>query len=187
MLIDARAAIAVAAFLACLIINPALADERTVLKPLDRPDPASVTVPKLETTPSGDYFFFHKTGVTYERAFSDLDDCRIYSLQARLGILPPRFVPLGSTAMKSEGVPSGPFFLMFGVVGALIAMPLVENAEGDNADTTNRRCMMYKGYSRYGTTREAWKQITAGTAADKLARMALMASAAEPQSGAIGP
>lgn len=184
----ARAAIVVAASAVFLSSGKLSAEAQAVLKPLDRPDSASITVPNVIPTSSGDYFYFHKMGVSYEKAFSDLDECRIFSLQARLTVLAPRFVPLGSASVKSNGITVSPQFLWtYGFVGVLVAAPFIESAEDDNADTTNRRCMMYKGYSRYGTTRAIWKKITVGTDAEKLARMALIASGPEPKAGVIGP
>jgi len=73
------AAIAIWASLGCL---PASAQTR--IDPLTRPDATSVTVPNLAFTPTkrdisdfGEYFYFHKDGVSYEHAFADLEQCRI--------------------------------------------------------------------------------------------------------------
>jgi hypothetical protein len=173
--------------------GPLLADE-TSLRPLQRPDPASVTVAKLDVSSSDDYFYFWKPTVSYETAFSDLDDCRIYSLSANfLAGPPPRFVPFGSQPTGSERGQSanigasGMYGPMGSAIAALIFAPVVESVEDDNAQAANRRCMAYKGYSRYGTSSASWKQLRMGTDADKLARMALIASGPPPTAGAIGP
>jgi hypothetical protein len=50
-----------------------------------------------------------------------------------------------------------------------------------------RRCMTFKRYNRYGTTKAIWQQIEAGTVADKLARRALIASGPQPASEVIAP
>jgi hypothetical protein len=161
------------------------AEQDDVLRPLDRPDPSSVGVPRPEVASSDDYFYFYKTGVSYQRAFSDLDECRMYSLQAQLTPVPPKFIPLGSAAVKSEG--TARVAAQFGLVGLLVIGPIIESGEEDAAEASNRRCMMYKGYSRFGTSRASWKQIKAGTEAERLARLALIASVPPPSAGAIGP
>lgn len=173
----------------CLIGNSLSAGEPEVLKPLDRPDRASITVPVLVATSKEDRSYFYKPGVSYEKAFSDLDACRMYSLQVSLAVvLPPKFVPLGSAAVRSESKgPSPQFFMMYGLAGALFAEVIIQSAEDDTAEAVNRRCMAYKGYSRYGTSAQSWKQIAAGTDADRLARMALIASGPQPSTGEIGP
>jgi len=147
-------------------------------------------VPKLGATAKDDYSYFFKSDVSYETAFADLDECRMYSLEAHFG-KPPRFVPLGAAAVKGESLLSNEaaqerVLLMWGLVGGLIANAFIQSAEDDAVDTANRRCMMYKGYSRYGITRATWKQITAGTDAEKLARLALIASGPRPLAGALG-
>jgi hypothetical protein len=59
--------------------------------------------------------------------------------------------------------------------------------EEDLEKTTDRRCLAYKGYHRYGTTRAIYKQIVSGTDAEKLARKAVIASGPPPQAEALGP
>ena len=176
---------AVAAVTALLLTTGQPVCAGPVLKPLDRPDPNSVSIPTLEVSSGDDYFYFYKAGVSYQRAFSDLDECRMYSLQAQLTSVPPKFIPLGSTPVKSDSTAGAA--AQFGLVGVLIIAPIIESGEEDAAEASNRRCMMYKGYSRYGTSRASWKQIKAGTEAERLARLALIASGLAPSAGAIGP
>jgi hypothetical protein len=182
---------AVAACL-CLAVRPAAADN--TIAPLVRPDPATITLPDMTSPPTArdarnydSYFYFYKAGVSYEAAFADLDQCRGYSLSARLVSAPPRFVPLDGTVVSRRIEPSASFAAQYGVIGVLIAGVIVASAEEDAAIATNRRCMFYKGYRRYGTTRDIAHRIADGTDAEKAARLARLASGAPPQAEAIDP
>jgi hypothetical protein len=153
------------------------------LRPLERPDPASVAVPTLVASSDGDYAYFYKQGVSYEKAFSDLDECRIYSLETHFGGHAPRFVPLGSQPATAEYKQPNTF--QYGVVGGLIVAMFVENSNEVAASNANRRCMQYKGYGVYRITRAVWKLIAKGSDAERLARLALIASGPQPPAGGL--
>src|ERR1043165_3550951 len=80
------------AILVACCLNATFAGAQTiVVKVLERPDPTTVTVPDMAFKPGrsdlrgfDDYFYFHKSGVSYERAFTDMDQCRIQSEMAHL-------------------------------------------------------------------------------------------------------
>lgn len=158
-------------------------------QPLVRPNPASVIVPKLDATSSDDYYYFHKSGVSYERAFADLDECRIYSLETRVEAKIPKFVALNSDGLRSEGDNDmgQSMFAQQYWFALLILTPFVEQGQENNVNAGLRRCLAYKGYDRYGTSRASWKLIAEGADAQKFARLALIASGSTPQTGAIGP
>ena len=177
----------------CFVQSPAAAD---AIVPLTRPDPAGVTAPDLAFKPTYrdteeyDYFFyFHKPGVSYEQAFADLDMCRLYGLQAQLVRVPPGFVPIGTADVARPEVHRQlPVYTIGGVIGFLIVDMIVAAAEEDARAATNRRCMFYKGYVRYGTSKAIFKQIDAGSDADRLARQARIASGPlPPQAEALAP
>jgi hypothetical protein len=186
-----RAALAALA-LAALAATPAAADG--TLKPLDRPDPATVAVPDLAFTPKpgdvrnyDDYFYFYKPGVTYETAFADIDTCRMYGESARLSTLPPKFVPLGADAVRRPNAFANGAGFQYGLVGVLIVGLIVEAAEEDATSSTSRRCLHYKGYVRYGTRWDIAKKISAGSDVERVARMARIASGSVPQTEALDP
>lgn len=164
------------------------------VQPLDRPDPKTIAVPDLVprspqrgSSAYDESFYFYKAGVSYEAAFSDLDECRMYALSTPLLAVPPRFVPLGGDAIAEGRARSGAAMTQYGVIGVLISGIIIANAEEDAIRFNTRRCMAYKGYERYGTQRAIWKQIDAGTDAEKTARMALIASGPHPDAKAIEP
>jgi hypothetical protein len=161
------------------------------LKPLDRPDPASVSVPDVSAAPKpGDardydvYFYFYKAGVSYKTAFADLDECRMYALTTKSVAVPPGFVPLGSDVIQGKATP---VLMSFGPVGAIVGSIFIEQDRRDTDRATTKRCMAYKGYSRYGASQSGWKAINTGSDAEKIAREALIASGPKPAAEAIDP
>ena len=169
-----------------LLLSPASA--QTVITPLERPDAASVTVPDMagfKPTPKDarnfdDYFYFHKSGVSYERAFDDLEQCRVYAASAQLIAPMPTIIPVGDVAT------SGPKVSQRIGIGILPAI-LIASAEEDTAIATMRTCMAFKGYGRYGTSRALFKQIDQGSDTEKQARRAVIASGPAPAGEAIDP
>jgi hypothetical protein len=162
------------------------------LKPLDPPDPASISVPHMpavvEHNEAGDYdayFYFYKPGVSYKSAFADYDQCRMYALTTKSVAVPPRFVPLGSDVIQEKK--TTPAYWGYGVVGIIISEIFVEQDRRDTDRATIKRCMAYKGYLRYGTSEAIWTEINAGDDAESVARKALIASGPKPAAEAIDP
>lgn len=176
-------------FLFCTMSHPAMA----ALLPLERPDPATLKVPEINTPAKSDagrfddQFFFYKSGVSYARAFADMDQCRINVAMARMFAPTPRFVPLGRALETPAGRSGWELFPMFGLGGMLLADAFIAGAEDDLALATARKCMAYKGYRRYGLSRGLSKQIDSGTDAEKLGRRALIASGPLPQAEVLEP
>lgn len=173
----------------CLVISaPALAED--YIKPTQRPDPGTVRVPVLRaaTDPNGahDYdkfFVFWRPETSYESAFSDLDQCRIYGLETKLVASTPKYVPLGADEIKEPNsyIPYGYF------MSGLLSDYLIDRALKDEYLQTEKRCMAYKGYDRFGVSRETWKEIMAGKDEDALARRALIAAGPQPATESVDP
>ena len=154
---------------------------------MDRPDPATIIVPDMVFSPSrsdirrfDEYFYFHKPAVSYERAFADLDQCRMFGLAAKILPVPPPVVPLGGEVVKFRVFKEG---MEPGIILALI----LGGVESDQGQADSRKCMWFKGYLRYGLSRAIFKKIDQGGDAEKLGRLALIAAGAAPQAGAIEP
>lgn len=177
------AALAVAAL--CLAM-PAAA-QIIEIKPVERPDPASLSLPDMAFKPTprdirryDTYYYFHKPGVSYERAFTDFDQCHGYALSSQFGMLTPTIIPLGAAAIQDESsrrAARANAFVMFGLLGSI----LISEAEDGNARATVRKCMTYKKYVRYGLSRALFKKIEEGTDAQRLGRWALLAASPAPQ------
>jgi hypothetical protein len=179
----------------CLSGTPAVA--QTFMKQLERPDPATVSVPDIAFTPTksdinhfDEYFYFHKPGVRYERAFADLNQCRTYGMVATVYGPPPVLAPLGGELDGQRIDPLGrknPLTDKNGEYVGILPAIFITNYMEELARGTERRCMMWKGYARYGVSRTLWQQIETGSAAEKLARMAVLASGPAPTVQAIEP
>lgn len=194
-----KAALA-AVVLACLGGTSQADEYQTVIKPLERPDPATVKVPALPLTigpkeriDADSYFYFHKDGVSYETAFADLEQCRLYAGSARQFTLPPKFVALGTNVITREFDRTDHmqwYYQQYGMVGgmtaSIMAAIIVPMVDEDNRNATMRRCMGYKGYQRYGLSSKAYKQIDSDSPAEKTARLALLASGPKPQTAEAG-
>lgn len=175
---------AVAAVALCLA-TPAAA-QNAEIKPVERPDPASLSLPDMafKSTPRDvrrydTYYYFHKPGVSYERAFADFDQCHGYALSSQLGLLTPTIIPLGAAALQDDSSRRAAYsnaFAMYGLVGLGIAAIFISEAEDDNARATVRKCMTYKHYGRYGLSRALFKKIDEGADAQRLGRWALIAA-----------
>jgi hypothetical protein len=193
--LKAEAAIAAMLFVLGIFQQSAVAQE--VIKPLERPDPARITVPDLSFTPTphdiknfDSHYYFYKTGVSYEAAFADLDECRMYSLASDfVAFKPPKFVPLGDdiagNGSRKDVTPTSSW--RRGLRRGILVAVLVEQAHENDVLATTNRCMAYKGYGRYGVSRAIADEIDTGSDAEKLARQALIASGPKPAMKAIDP
>ncbi|HKY18346.1 MAG TPA: hypothetical protein VJL82_05380 [Rhizomicrobium sp.] len=160
------------------------------------PDPTTVTIPDLSFKPSkrdagryDEYFYFHKSGVSYEKAFTDLQECAAYSQVFQFMLSPPHFVPLGSEPYKADQSQHyDNAFLQFGLIGVGILGFAMDILASYDERVNTRRCMGYKHYQRYGTSRAIWRQIDKGNvASQKIARLALIASGPVPAGEPVEP
>lgn len=180
---------ALAAAALCLAM-PATA-QNTEIKPVERPDPASLSLPDMAFKPTpkdvrryDTYYYFHKPGVSYEHAFADLDQCHGYALSSQLSVLTPTIIPLGAAALQDDSSRRAAYsnaFVMYGLIGMGLAAIFISEAEDDNARATVRKCMTYKHYVRYGLSRALFKKIEEGADAQRLGRWALIAAGPAPQ------
>ena len=120
------------------------------------PDPASVALPKLDFTPTphdeadfDKYFFFQRNGTTFEEALADIRDCD--------GIARGL-----SSGYRYQEAPYPYTYTAAGAVGGAIANVMVEaifgSAQKRQLRRVNiRRCMGYKGYSRFGLQKDLWQ------------------------------
>lgn len=153
----------------------------------------SAVIPDLRATErdaSGfdDYYFFHKPGVRLERAKADLTQCYSYYANTNLFLPAPVHVPYGDEPSPANG---DQYWIFRGHFGGLVGMVLID-IEGDSdkrhwGNINLRRCMMYKGYKRYGTSKSAGKQLAAGSMEDVINRYAAIASGPAPAGEAIEP
>lgn len=122
------------------------------------PDPASVTMPNLAfaSTPQDEadfdkYFIFHRADTSFEAALGDLRDCDGFAR----GL---------SSGYQYQAAPYPYTYSMAGVAGGVIANAMVAaifgSAEKRRLRRVNmRRCMGYKGYARFGLSKDLWQEF----------------------------
>lgn len=122
------------------------------------PDPATVTMPKLDfaATPEDEadydkYFYFHRDGTSFEEALADLRDCDGFAR----GL---------SSGYRYQDAPYPYTYTAAGVAGGLIANAMMSaifgSAEKRRLRRVNmRRCMGYKDYARYGLQKDLWQEF----------------------------
>jgi len=171
-------------------VLPGLAAEPEKGAPVDL---ATVTVPDLVFTATprdersyDEYFLFHKPGVTTAAALADIQECRAFSQGLQPMAKLTHFVPVGGEAYEADN--NAAYMnaqFMYGLTGVLILAIVNEGLASDNEHGNTRRCMGFKGYQRYGTSRAIWKQMDKGGDEVMIARLALIASATQPPPGKV--
>jgi len=176
---------AVAAGLAC-----GSASAQTAAAPA-LPDPASIKTPDVaagapELDASGDakYFYFHRDGVSFERAAADFSECFSYANPPIPPVRLPAFVELNETAPRGGSVGPSPW----GLTGAVIGAILMPSLNRRNAMGNMRVCMGFKAYKRYPTTKEAYLALNEGDdLGASILMLAKIASGPVPQSESLIP
>ena len=144
------------------------------------PDPASIAVPDLDIPPQqlGDpkkFFFFHKSGVTFEAARQDLAFCSRYIARGAVRGY-PGFVPWQS-APPAEPIVQN---LNYGLVGVAIMAIISGPIDRSIRQSRMMRCMLPRGYARYRTSEDLWKQLNGGDLAQSILVQAKIASGPVP-------
>ena len=162
------------------------------------PDPASIVVPDVDAAPGArdaedywEYYYFHKPGVTFEKAVADFRECFLYSSALEAAPPDPVFVPLGMPGSVAKNYTVNLMPLSYGIAGLVavtVLQVIVEDSVNHDVERANtRRCMGYKGYHRYGTSRMIWRQLGKGNDDEIVFRFAKIASGPQPKSAEIEP
>lgn len=129
------------------------------------PDPATITIPDMsagtpELDSAGDakYFYFHKAGVSFERAAADFVECFGYAIPPIPPVKLPAFVLLDENAKRGGHVGPSPYGLVGEAIGAILMPSLLRRSAMGNM----RVCMGYKNYKRYPTTKETYLVLNEG-------------------------
>jgi hypothetical protein len=135
------------------------------------------------------YYYFHRTETDFETALADIRECDAHARGLFRG---NSSVDMGP-AMIQYGVLGG---AVGGILGAAIGDAIYGSAEIRRKRRINmRRCMFFKGYSRYGLEKDLWKEFnfeegsTTVLEEDRqmmLAQQALVASGPQPQAEELG-
>lgn len=187
-----------------LLAAPVLAQDVSAGRSVP-PNPADIAVPDLGFTPTKrdpnhywEYFAFHKRGVTYPTAFTDLTECADNSRYLVATGPVPDFVALSGDEglIVRDGPPpysSGVYSpgtlpnMVEGLIAPIIFAIATSSVNHGVERANTRRCMAYKGYKRYGLTSAIWNKISNGKDTEIAARLALIASAPTPPAEEIDP
>lgn len=111
------------------------------------PDPAT-------TADFDKYFFFHREGTDFSRAYSDITECD--SLASGINI----YRGASDSMLQNSIAQYGAAGAVGGVLGSLMADAIFGSAERRRVKRVNlRNCMFYKGYDRYGLEKELWQNF----------------------------
>jgi hypothetical protein len=115
------------------------------------PDPATIPMPKLEFAEIAadvdnyeKYYYFNRTSTSFAEALGDLRDCDELSRGLRTG------AGINQAAYAQYGIASA------AIASALVAAIFGSSAKRQMRRVNIRRCMHYKGYARYGLTKDLW-------------------------------
>jgi hypothetical protein len=162
------------------------------------PDPATLTRPVMEFTPTPEieadfdkFFYFHRDDTAFVEAYSDIRECDALASGSNI------YMGADSSSMASAMSTYGP---MAGAVGGVIGSAIADAIFGSAARRQQRRinlrnCMGFKGYQRYGLAEKQWKDFNfeeghgrkkEGERDDALELQALVASGPKPQAKELG-
>lgn len=149
------------------------------------PDSASVAMPDLAfaETPQDaadfdKYYYFNRAGTSFAEALADLRDCDELARGLASGY------KWQDTPYPYTGTMAG---AVGGAIGNAFAEAIVGSANRRALRRTNmRRCMHYKGYSRYGVTKELWVRFNfeeGFSSVEEIRRQGMLAMQAKVASG----
>lgn len=162
------------------------------------PDPATLTMPKLDFRPTpadeadyDKYFYFHRADVTFAEAYADIRECDALASGSSI-YLGANDAAMGA-AMAQYGALAGG---VGGVLGSVLADAIFGSAARRQQRRINlRNCMGFKGYQRYGLSGDLWKDFNfeeghgrkkEGERDDALELQALVASGPKPRTKELG-
>jgi len=135
------------------------------------------------------YFYFHKEGVSFETARNEIGECHVYQDgpvggEGEVVAIVPRFVSLSENQSYKPYVYNDQGGGVVGaIIGGMIAGPILQK----NRAQRYRKCMEYKGYDRYGISKDLWKTFSKGVPGDDLIMQASIASGPKPKTEKILP
>lgn len=125
------------------------------------PDPTTIEMPRLDFTPTArdasdyeKYFFFHRADTDFEQAYADITECDALSS--------------GISYYSGDGEPyPGYYATQYGIggaIGGVLGSVLADAIHGSALRRKVRRinmrnCMGFKGYQRYGLSKELWLEF----------------------------
>lgn len=122
------------------------------------------------------YFVFHKAGVSQNEARSDLEFCYKFVSDVEMLRKMPKFVALNQEALRRTDK-GYPYTYGSGLVDTLIYGAAISALNNRIIRVNWRKCMGFKGYQRYGVSKEIWSRLNGGTTASAIDALSRVASA----------
>ena len=134
------------------------------------------------------YHFFHKSGISRDQASQNFGECNVYRQGPKLepGSRPntiPRRVSLFEDQAYVPYVHNPNDNLVVDVISAIAGGFSDERSQALRL----RKCMEYKGYDRYGLSKDLWLQIMDVPDADRVRINASIASGPTPETAKLLP
>jgi len=122
------------------------------------PSREGLVAPRLDFTPTAEaeasfdkYFFFHRAGTSFEEAYADIRECDALASGSSI------YMGGDSSSMAGAVAQYGMAGALGGAIGGAIADAIFGSAARRDQRRTNlRNCMSFKGYQRYGLSRDLW-------------------------------
>jgi hypothetical protein len=161
------------------------------------PSPEGLTMPKLDFAPTPEiekdfdkYFYFHRADTSFAEAYIDIHECDALASGSSIYLG-------GNAAMAGATAQYG---VLPGAIGSAIGSAIADAIFGSAARREQRRvnlrnCMGFKGYKRYGLSRDLWTEFNFEEGMgrkkedrrnDALALQALVASGPAPTTKELG-
>jgi hypothetical protein len=121
------------------------------------------------------FFVFHKTGVSFEQARTDLGFCSRFIPRGQ-----QRFLPDFVAWKQADPATPMPTTLNYGLVGVAIMAIIAGPIDRSVRQTRMMRCMLPRGYARYRTSEALWKQINSDDLATSVEVQARIAAGPVP-------
>lgn len=169
-----------------LTSSPVLGQDRPAV-----PDPATITLPDMSSASDPKvaadgwkYFYFHKQGVAFDKAYADFEECYRF-LPASDPFLTspflPMFVPWEETPGFATMTPQPRYGLVGAAIGSLVMGPLQRRA----SQSRMRRCLEPRGYVRYPLAKGAWEQLIDNYSTQSIALQAKAAAGPRPNAEVV--
>ncbi len=182
----------------------------------DKPEPGDIVSAVQSYRPAAGesqhdskYYFFNMPGVDFDKARSDIEECRSYAggviwfapIPDRVtGPAAPGSSPsnestefvnsvLGVAPGSSHGTPPGGVAgtVAGGVTVAVMSALVLPGLIHEVAVTNLRKCMNFKGYGRYALSKELWEKLNHGDELNIVQMQAKVAEVAMPDAARLDP